>query len=101
MNADDDSNVHSSKAKPVVNMENQARHSACVFAVHKIAGGIQNTLHAVLMPKSEKRSVEAKWNVSAINFMAPLISWEEVFFCVPLSESYDNYHLPLKDYTLW
>ncbi|XP_028409879.1 uncharacterized protein LOC114532546 isoform X2 [Dendronephthya gigantea] len=99
MNMDEGSSVDSSKVSPVVNTDKQARHLAFVLAVHKI-DDIQNTLHAVLMPKLEKRSVETKWKVDAIHFMDSLTSGEPIFFCAPLSESLINYHLPLMDYTL-
>ena len=85
----------------MVNMKNPACHSAIVLAMHETSS-CPETLRAVLAPKEALQEVKTRWKVEKEirNFEKSLKFGETVYFCVPLSESNDDNHLPLKDHAL-
>ena len=83
----------------MVNMNNPACHRAIVWAVHE-TGSSPNSLHAVLAPKHAEHRLNNKWRVEGSRFMSRLKYEEPIYFCVPMSDTTESDHLPLKDYTL-
>ncbi len=83
----------------MVDMNNPACHHAIVLVVHETDNS-PNSLHAVLAPKHAERRLYNKWRVKGLRFMRRLKYEELIHFCVPMSDTTEGDHLPLKDYTL-
>ena len=84
----------------MVSMNNPACHLAIVLAVHE-TGSSPKTLRAVLAPKVVKPRLHSKWKVEPLRFMKRLKCEESIYFCVPMKDTTESYHLSLEDYTLW